>query len=183
MSNNHVSVIGLDAMGSAIAARLVTCGYPVSVFDHCRERVARISRVGARPAAIPADAGEQADVVFVRMPDDASSFDVLLDHGGLGETLRPGSIVLDASSTSAAFDTEATAKLARFGIVRVPVQVQGNAHSAARGSLRIVADGTRSALAGAAELLNALAERITYRDCDYPVIALGADRAPLLDAV
>lgn len=181
MRNDHVSVIGLDAMGSAIAARLVDCGYPVTVFDHCRERVARMSRVGVRAAAIPADAGDRADVVLVNVPDDAWCFDVLLDHGGLGETLRAGSIVLDASPTSTAFGSEASAKLARFGITRVPVQLHGDARAAAHGRLAIVAGCAHSALAGIADLLAVIAGRITCLDRDLAELDHTLTRLPVLE--
>lgn len=181
MKTEYVSVIGLDPMGSAIAARIVACGYPVSVFDHCRERIAAVSATGARPAAIPADAAEEADVVFVNMPDEATCHDVLLDHGGVGETLRYGGVVIDSSATGDAFNFEANRKLGRFGITRVLVELHGEPAHAARGRLRIVARCRRSDLAEIGKVIDSIAEQVSYRYRDETSIDDSLERLPALD--
>jgi 3-hydroxyisobutyrate dehydrogenase-like beta-hydroxyacid dehydrogenase len=182
MKIDSVSVIGLDAMGRAIAARVMACGFPVSVFDHSRERVTEVGSTGAGAAAIPADAAEDADIVFVNMPDEAACLDVLLDHGGVGETLRSGGYVIDASPTGDAFNIEANRKLGRFGITRVPVQLTGDPRQAAQGGLRIAANCRRSDLAAIGHVLDSIAVEVRYlgRD-DETTIDRSLERMPVLD--
>jgi 3-hydroxyisobutyrate dehydrogenase len=162
MSIGNVGIIGLDAMGSAIASRFMACGFPVSVFDHRRERVVEFSSAGARAAAIPADVAEEADIVIVNTPDEATCLDVLLDHGGVGETLRSGGYVIDASVTGDVFNAQASRQLARFGITRIQVQWHGEPWQAARGGLRIVAECTGSELAAVESVLASIADEIDY---------------------
>jgi 3-hydroxyisobutyrate dehydrogenase-like beta-hydroxyacid dehydrogenase len=117
----RVGVIGLGRIGRCLTAQLVDLGVPVSVYDPQPRRVTAAVMRGATAALLPADAAESADVVIVAVDDEKTAEEVLFDHGGIGETLRSGGLVVDASRTDAAFSARATARLARFGITRMDV--------------------------------------------------------------
>jgi 2-hydroxy-3-oxopropionate reductase len=73
-----------------VARRLLDAGFEVTVHDRDARMVATMVQTGVRPARIPADAAEPADLVFVHVPDEAAADEVLLDCRGAGETLRDG---------------------------------------------------------------------------------------------
>jgi 3-hydroxyisobutyrate dehydrogenase-like beta-hydroxyacid dehydrogenase len=111
-----VGVIGVGEAGAAVARRLLAQGREVTVHDRDPWKVVHLAAEGARPARIPADAAEPADVVFVLVSGETAAEEVLFDCGGVGETLRDGGFVVLMSRTGAEFARSAAARLGRFGI-------------------------------------------------------------------
>jgi len=162
MEINRVAVIGLGRMGSAIASRILHSGFEVIAYDRCAAKVASAVSAGARPAAIPADAAQEADVVIVTMPDELACVDVLLDHGGVGETLRSGGYIIDASSTATEFGVATAERLARFGIIHVQVCLVGEPVHARLGELKVLAGCDDGDLAAVRPVLDAIAGHVVY---------------------
>jgi len=121
-----VGVIGLGTTGRAVARRLLRQGREVSVHDRDPWKVADMTEEGARPARIPADAAEPADLVFVHMPNQTAIEEVLFECGGVGETLRDGGIAVISGPTSVAFLHSVAGRLGEFGISTVEAIVSGD---------------------------------------------------------
>lgn len=161
MEIKHVGVVGLGRMGSAVASRIGSNGFDVTAYDRSASKVAAAKAAGARPACIPADAAEPADVVVVTMPDEIAAEEVLFDLGGIGETLREGGYVLDASATGPHFSRAATARLAKFGIVRIELSFESSAKLRS-GRVRVLAGCAPADLAAVTPLLMLLADDIVH---------------------
>jgi len=116
MGIESVGVIGLGTTGAAVARRLLQHGLGVTVHDRDVTKMQALVEAGARPAHIPADAAESAEVVFVHVPNVTATEDVLFDCGGVGETLREGGVVLLASRMDPASVRDAATRLAVFGL-------------------------------------------------------------------
>jgi 3-hydroxyisobutyrate dehydrogenase len=156
---NCVGVVGLGSTGAAVARRLVERGFGVTVYDRDPARVAAAVAAGARPARIPADAAESADLVFVRMPDEAAVTEALFDCGGVGDTLPGGAYVVDASSTGSAFARSTAARLAELQLRSIEawfVRDPGQDHT------RVFAGCTTDELAAVTPLLGALTLDIVH---------------------
>ncbi|MFD3747280.1 NAD(P)-dependent oxidoreductase [Nocardia sp. NPDC058633] len=67
-----VSVIGLGAMGTALAKALLAGGHQVTVWNRTRERAEALVADGAKVAAGPAEAMAAADLVILCVLDDAA---------------------------------------------------------------------------------------------------------------
>jgi 3-hydroxyisobutyrate dehydrogenase-like beta-hydroxyacid dehydrogenase len=67
-----VAVIGLGAMGSRIAARLVTVGHEVAVWNGSAGKAEPLAALGAFPAATPAEAAIRAKVLITMVADPAA---------------------------------------------------------------------------------------------------------------
>jgi 3-hydroxyisobutyrate dehydrogenase-like beta-hydroxyacid dehydrogenase len=72
-----VTVIGLGAMGSALAAAVLAGGYPTTVWNRSPERTQPLVASGAVAAATPAEAIEASRLVIICLLDLASVTDVL----------------------------------------------------------------------------------------------------------
>jgi hypothetical protein len=116
MRINNVGVIGVGVTGSVVARRLLQNGLEVTVHDVDVTKVQVLVEAGARPARIPADSAEPAEVVFVHVPDEIAAEDVLFNCGGVGETLREGGVIVLASRTDPAFVRDAATRLAVLGL-------------------------------------------------------------------
>jgi hypothetical protein len=123
---DSVGVIGLGATGGALARRLLDQGLQVTVHDRDPWKVAELVVEGARPARIPADAAEPADLVFVHVPTEIAVEEVIFDCGGIGETLREGGFVVIAGRTSATFIHSAAGRLGEFGINTIEASLTGD---------------------------------------------------------
>src|SRR5207248_10784076 len=72
----RVAVLGLGAMGSRIARRLLDAGHEVVVWNRTAERAAPLVEAGATAAATPAEAARRAEVVVTMVADPAALRDV-----------------------------------------------------------------------------------------------------------
>ncbi|AIO44869.1 MULTISPECIES: NAD(P)-dependent oxidoreductase [Burkholderia cepacia complex] len=88
--SNSIAVLGLGAMGSAIAVSLIEHGEKVVVWNRSSGKAQRVSELGARVADSVTDACAQADVIVVVT---ATPIDVASDFEELGEGLQGKTIV------------------------------------------------------------------------------------------
>jgi 3-hydroxyisobutyrate dehydrogenase len=162
MQIRSVAVVGLGPTGLAVARRLVELGFDVAAYDRDAGRVAEAAAAGVRPARLPADAAEGADVVFVRMPDEDAVAEVLFHCGGVGDTLADGRPVVDASGTGPAFARAVARRLGALGLVTVETCLLGDATDALTGRMRIFAGGAAEHVSAVTPVLAAIADDITH---------------------
>ena len=91
-----VTVLGLGAMGRAIAASLLDAGHPVTVWNRTPERAAELIQRGAISKADVADAVSASELVLVTVLDSAAVSDVL---AAAGDAVRGRTIVNLATGT------------------------------------------------------------------------------------
>ena len=72
-----VAVVGLGAMGSRIAGRLLDAGYEVVVWNRTAEKAKPLVERGAKLADSPADAAARAEALITMLTDPASLESVL----------------------------------------------------------------------------------------------------------
>ena len=65
MAEQRIGFIGLGAMGAGMAANLVKAGFPVTGFDVRPEAVEKLESLGGSGAGFPAEAADNADILFV----------------------------------------------------------------------------------------------------------------------
>ncbi|SDE54294.1 NAD(P)-dependent oxidoreductase [Glycomyces harbinensis] len=96
MPKGTISILGLGAMGSAIADRLRGTGYDTTVWNRTPARTEPHRAAGSNVAATVAEAAAASDIVFV----------VLLDHASVREHLEPvaaelkGKVVVNLTTTT-----------------------------------------------------------------------------------
>jgi 3-hydroxyisobutyrate dehydrogenase-like beta-hydroxyacid dehydrogenase len=135
----RVAVLGTGKMGGAIAQRLKTGGFDVSVWDRTKSK-AEALQVG-RVADSPADAARGADVVISMVTGPQALRDVYFGPTGVFAA-GPGSTIVDMSTVgpAAAQELADAAELKGAKLVEAPVI----------GSIPAVNSGTLVILAGAA---------------------------------
>ncbi|MGW2301656.1 NAD(P)-dependent oxidoreductase [Streptomyces sp. NPDC001809] len=108
----QVSVLGLGAMGSALATALVKAGHPTTVWNRTPGRADDLLALGATPADTAADAVRASGLVIACLLDHASVHDVLdpLTDDLAGRTL------INVTTTSPDQSRELAAWAARAGV-------------------------------------------------------------------
>lgn len=111
-SNVQVSVLGLGAMGSALASALVKAGYATTVWNRSPEKADDLVAQGAQAAATAGDAVRASQLVIVCLLDHASVHEVL---DSLSDDLA-GRTLINLTTTTPNQSRELAAWAAQAGI-------------------------------------------------------------------
>ena len=93
-----VAFVGLGAMGSRMARRLLDAGHDLVVWNRSPEKAAELVRSSAALADSPADAALRADVVITMLSDPAALRAVVEGPDGIAAGLGSGGTLIDMST-------------------------------------------------------------------------------------
>jgi 3-hydroxyisobutyrate dehydrogenase len=161
MADGEIGFIGIGNMGSAMVRCLARAGFRLHLYDQRANVLLPFSEPGG-PFVIAralADLAGAADVVITMLPDSKAVRAVALgsdDGGGLAAQLRPGSIIVDMSSSFPLATVALGEELEFRGIRLVDAPVSGGVPRAASGTLAIMAGGAEEDLARVEPVLKAM---------------------------
>lgn len=152
--SQRVAVLGLGAMGSRMARRLLQAGLAVSVWNRNPAAAEPLMAAGACAASTPRGAALGADVVIAMVRDDAASLSVWCDaeHGAL-QSMAPGSIAIDSSTLSLPTVQRLAQASAAVGVGFLDAPVSGSRPAADAGQLVYLVGGDANTFARAEPLL------------------------------
>lgn len=140
----NLAFIGLGNMGTPISRHLLEAGFNVSGFDVVKEKISALEADGLRPASSPADAAKDADAVFTMLMRPEIINNVLYGEEGIVHTAEPGTIIVDMSTMSPAFQQKRFEELSRRGFRPFEAPVSGSVPHAEARALTIMAGGEES---------------------------------------
>ena len=156
MSKPHVAILGLGIMGGGMAGRLLSAGFPLTVYNRTREKTLPLSNAGALVADTPRGAASRAEIVIAMVADDSASRQVWLgEHGALAGVQR-GSVLMECSTLSVAWIRELAAASARSGCEFLDAPVTGTKPHAAAGELLFLVGGSADTLEKVRPVLSVL---------------------------
>lgn len=155
-----VGVIGLGAMGLAMAATLKAAGFAVKGADLSAARRAAAEALGI-PAVGTGVILADSDLVVLSLPDARAVSAVLSGHDRLRSRGRPLTIV-DTSTSEPHVSRSLEAELAAAGHGFLDAPVSGGPAGAATGKLTVMAGGRPEVLAAARPVLDALAAKVIH---------------------
>ncbi|MCU1409444.1 MAG: NAD(P)-dependent oxidoreductase [Rhodoglobus sp.] len=139
-----IGFIGLGNMGGRMTRRLVDSGLEVLGFDAKSEN---IGAAGASPAASAAELAATSDIVFLSLPDSRVVEAVVLGDDGIAAHVRPGTIVVDLSTSAPASTRAIHGVLSAKGAAYLDAGISGGAAAAEAGTLTLMVGGEAEALA------------------------------------
>lgn len=95
-----IAFLGLGAMGSRMAARLLAAGHELTVWNRTAAATAGLAALGARAVQTPRAAAEGQDIVIAMLRDDAAAAEVWLGAEGALAGMRPGAVGVECSTLS-----------------------------------------------------------------------------------
>jgi 3-hydroxyisobutyrate dehydrogenase len=136
-----------------MAGHLLAAGYPVTVFNRTREKAQALVAAGATLADAQVDVARDADIVCTMLGYPQDVEDVLLGDGGVLAAMRPGSLIIDftTSEPSLAVAIEEAARERQVQSLDAPVS--GGDVGARDGTLVIMVGGAPDAFLRAEPLL------------------------------
>jgi len=147
-----VAVVGVGAMGSRMARRLLDAGYEVLVWNRSPERLGPLLERGAIATATPREAAERAEVLLTMLADPQALHAVTEGEDGIARGASPALTVIEMSTVGpAAVARLASALPAGTGLLDAPVL--GSLGEVESGSLTILAGGPPDLVEQATPLL------------------------------
>ena len=151
--------IGLGVMGGGMCRNVVKKhNAPVHVFDMVADAVADQVASGAVAASSVADVARQAEIIFLSLPGGKQVAAVCEE---IAQHARPGTIVVDLSTTAVADARAVAAKLAESGMGFADAPVARTRQAAIDGTLSIMVGSSAALFARIAPLLRYMGSDVT----------------------
>jgi 3-hydroxyisobutyrate dehydrogenase-like beta-hydroxyacid dehydrogenase len=149
--------VGLGAMGSRLARRLLDARHPVTGYNRSAAKARALEAAGLKLAATPRAAAESAVVVFSMVTDDAALRAVALGPDGIVAGLGRGAVWAEMSTVSPAIVRELGEQTTARGAVMLDTAISGSTITVEQGAASAVVGGERDALERARPYLSVMA--------------------------
>lgn len=152
-----VGYVGLGAMGSRLAQRLLDAGYAVVGYNRTPEKAQRLVTAGMRLEKSPRAVADASEAVFSMVTDDAALRAVALGPDGIVAGLKPGAVYGEMSTVSPAVIREIGDAVAARGAAMLDVPVSGSTITVEQGNASLAVGGDAAALERVRSYLLAMA--------------------------
>jgi 3-hydroxyisobutyrate dehydrogenase len=159
----QVGFIGLGIMGRSMAGHLQRSGHALHVYNRSRGGAEPLLAAGASWHDTPGALAERCDVVFtiVGFPADVEA--LYLGRDGLVERARPGSLLVDMTTSSPGLAVRIAEAAAARGIDALDAPVSGGEIGARDARLSIMVGGTPAAFGRARPLLRLMGPNVVLQ--------------------
>ncbi|WP_020112834.1 NAD(P)-dependent oxidoreductase [Rhodococcus sp. 114MFTsu3.1] len=157
--SQKIGFIGIGAMGSAIASRLIGSS-TLLVNDLNPALASPLEERGARFAAL--DEIATCDVVFLSLPGPDNVVKLLLGDGGLAARMTPGSVVIDTTSSTPIVDEGLARELAVRSISYIDAPIAGGVRRAYDGLATLMVGASEKDFARVKPLLNTITANVFH---------------------
>lgn len=156
---SDVAFVGLGAMGSRMARRLVDAGHSLYVWNRTAAKAEPLHDAGATVAKTPAEAASTAEVVITMLADEPALHDVVGGDEGIATSMAESATFIEMS-TIGPKSIEWLKSALPTGTHVLDAPVLGSLSEAEGGTLRIFVGGDASDLESQMKLLSVMGEPV-----------------------
>lgn len=158
----RIGFIGVGVMGNGMVKNLLSHGYAVNAYTRTRAKALEALDAGAEWRESAADCVRDADAVItmVGFPPDVE--EVYFGEKGILANARPGTLVIDMTTTSPRLAQRIYTEAADRGLSALDAPVSGGDTGARAGTLAIMVGGDREAFERAVPIFEAMGKSIRY---------------------
>jgi 3-hydroxyisobutyrate dehydrogenase-like beta-hydroxyacid dehydrogenase len=154
--------IGLGAMGSRVAKRLLDAGHSVIGYNRTKEKAQWLLDAGMSWGESPRAVAEAADVVFSMVTDTKALYSVVEGEQGILAGLSAGKTYIDMSTISPAASKQLAARVLERGAHMLDAPVSGSVITLEQGNLSLMVGGDQAVYEQVKAILLAIGPKITY---------------------
>ncbi|MDP8899805.1 MAG: NAD(P)-dependent oxidoreductase [Actinomycetota bacterium] len=158
----NVAFVGLGAMGAPMAQCLLSAGFGLGVFDVREENSRPLVEMGARGAATPGEAAENAEALFLMVVNAEQTEAALFGQNGAAEALAPGGAVVVMSTVGPEPIRELDGRLSERNLRLLDAPVSGGVARAQQGDLLIMAGGPEDLFGELRPALEAMGSTVVH---------------------
>lgn len=154
-----IGFIGLGIMGRPMMLNLLRAKYPISAYTR-RPVPSLEDTLTIYPS--PEELAANTQIIITMLPTSADVEDIILGKKGLIHGAKPGTIVIDMSTISAAVTKRIAERLSTKQIDMLDAPVSGGEQGAIDGSLSIMVGGKAEVLQKVLPILTKLGKKIVH---------------------
>jgi len=158
----NLGYIGLGAMGSRMAKRLLDKGHIVTGYNRTRSKAQWLVDQGMKWGDSPRAVAEAADVILVMVTDSRSLEAVSTGADGFLAGLREGKVIVDSSTVSPAVSRDLAEKVRAKGADMVDAPVSGSVSTLEAGKLSVMVGGSRATFDRIKPILDDIGPKVTH---------------------
>jgi 3-hydroxyisobutyrate dehydrogenase-like beta-hydroxyacid dehydrogenase len=156
-----IGFIGLGAMGSRLAGRLLDSGNQVYGTNRTKSKAQPLIERGLQWRESPREVAATVDVLFSMVTDDQALDAITSGSDGILAGLEGGEVYVDMSTVSPAISRQLAERVEALGAEMLDAPVSGSIPQAESGTLTIMVGGSERAFAQVEPLLQELGQTVT----------------------
>ena len=154
--------VGLGAMGSRMAKRLLDAGHTVIGYNRTKSKAQWLLEAGMRWGDSPRAVAEAADIVFTMVTNTTALQEVFGGPDGILAGLSKDKIYVDMSTVSPAASRELASQVAAKGAYMLDSPVSGSVITLEQGNLSLMVGGDEAAFARIKPILLDIGPKVNY---------------------
>ncbi len=158
----RLGFIGVGNMGGPMAGHVIAAGHDVGVYDLQPASIAPLVEAGGRRCASPGEAADGAEAVLLSLPMPADVEAIVAGPGGLFETMSPGAVILDLTTSSPAVSRRLAAEATERGFSFLDAPVSGGVGGARKGTLAVMVGGPLEVFEAFEPILATFAAKVVH---------------------
>lgn len=159
---DKVGVVGLGAMGTPMAHRLLQAGFEVTVYDVLAERREQMCAVGATEAQCPEEVAGCSDVVIIMVATPEQADEAIFGPRGVASGVSRGQTLVLTSTVGPQAARALAQRLDKNRLSFLDAPVSGGTVGARNGDLLIMVGGEEEVLATAHPVLKILGSKVEW---------------------
>jgi 3-hydroxyisobutyrate dehydrogenase len=157
-----VGFIGVGNMGNPMASNVLKAGFPMIVYDRNPQAMENLLQAGAQRAASAREVVEGSEIVLTSLPASPDVEAVYLEPGGLVDSAKPGTMLIDLSSVFPSTPRKIEPRAQARGVHFLEAPVSGGVSGARAATLAIMVGGDPETLTRAQPVLRAIGPNIFH---------------------
>jgi len=159
----RIGWIGTGVMGSSMCGHLMSAGFSATVFNRTKAKAQSLVERGAKWADTPRALAEASDVVFSIVGFPADVRDVLLGPQGALAGSKPGTILVDMTTSEPSLAVEIFEQAAKKQVASIDAPVSGGDIGAREARLSIMIGGDKQVVEALNPCWNAMGKTIIHQ--------------------
>ena len=161
--HSHIGWIGTGVMGASMCGHLLQARYAVTVFSRTKAKAQPLLDRGASWEESPRGVAEQSTVIITMVGFPRDVREVYFGPEGVLAGARPGSILIDMTTTEPALSREIEAAASARGLQAIDAPVSGGDVGARNATLSIMTGGNRETVECLRPLFECLGKKMVYQ--------------------
>jgi len=159
----RIGWIGTGVMGASMCGHLMDAGFSGTLYNRTRHKAEKLLAAGAAWAESPKAVAEASDVIFTIVGYPADVRSVILGGDGVLAGCRPGSIVVDMTTSEPALAIEIARAAEKIPAASVDAPVSGGDVGAREARLSIMIGGDRQVVEALRPCWEAMGQTIVHQ--------------------
>lgn len=159
----RIGWIGTGVMGCSMVGHLMSAGYSATVYNRSKSKAEPLLAKGAAWGDTPRKVAEQSDVIFSIVGFPADVREVTLGADGSLAGAKPGSILVDMTTSEPSLAVEIAETAKSKGVHSVDAPVSGGDIGARNAALSIMIGGEKAVVEKLTPLFQAMGKTIVHQ--------------------